>query len=73
MNESILKTDPTFKHIETKFTDKIDIDLEISKYSDFQKRGFSFVADNENLPFKDAQFDLYIASLSLNLVGNYKA
>lgn len=48
-----MKADSTFKHVETSYSGKIDIDNEISKYSDYQKWAFSFVGDSENLPFKD--------------------
>ena len=62
--------DPKFKHIELDIEGKAEIDQLISPYSDYEKRGFSIQADNENLPFLDSQFDLYIASLSLHLVTN---
>jgi len=53
INNSLLKADQTFKHIEPEFQDKVSIDSQISHYSDYQKRCFSFVADNEKLPFAD--------------------
>ena len=37
VNQSVMKADSTFKHIETSYFEKIDIDNEISKYSDYQK------------------------------------
>ena len=73
INKSLLSHDSTFKHIEADISGKQNIDLLISPHSDYQKWCFSFVADNECLPFEKEQFDLYLAVLSLMLVSDYKA
>jgi len=52
INKSILKADMTFKHIEIDLKGKTELDT-ISKHTDYQKWCFSFVADNECLPFKE--------------------
>jgi len=51
--------------------------IDIEKYidgmgSDISKKLFCIQADNEKLPYPDNSFDLYLSSLSLMLVNNYK-
>jgi len=72
INSSYIKLDPSFEHIEATFEGKTCVDTAIAPFSECDKWCFSFLADNENLPFKDEQFDLYLACLSLMLTTNYK-
>ena len=48
-----MKFDDGFIHVETEIKEKISIDSLNLTHNEFDKRCFSFTADNQNLPFKD--------------------
>ncbi|CAI2375877.1 unnamed protein product [Moneuplotes crassus] len=63
--------DPNVKIESLEESESIDVDKEISRFSDrFSKRIFSLRANNEFLPFPDGCFDVYISTLSLMIVPN---
>jgi ubiquinone/menaquinone biosynthesis C-methylase UbiE len=49
-----------------------DRSIEVPKISAGERLVIAGVANNEALPFKEGQFDCYLANLSLMLVDNYK-
>lgn len=49
-----------------------DRSIEVPKIAAGERLVIAGVANNEALPFKDGQFDCYLANLSLMLVDNYK-
>ena len=51
---------------------ELPVGFEIPNINSFSRMVIAGIANNEALPFKDGQFDCYIANLSLMLVDNYK-
>lgn len=72
INSFVKKEDEEIKHVGFDFKENIYVPTEISKYETFKKWIFSFVADNQSLPFENEQFDLYLSVLSLMIVIDYK-
>jgi ubiquinone/menaquinone biosynthesis C-methylase UbiE len=73
MNERVLQLPGSKAVFKTEETEgQLNIEQELAKHGDLSESRFAqfMLGNNEQLPFEDAQFDSYVANLSLHLVNN---
>eukprot|EP00343_Euplotes_focardii_P001087 CAMPEP_0205803470 /NCGR_PEP_ID=MMETSP0205-20121125/6130_1 /ASSEMBLY_ACC=CAM_ASM_000278 /TAXON_ID=36767 /ORGANISM="Euplotes focardii, Strain TN1" /LENGTH=197 /DNA_ID=CAMNT_0053071593 /DNA_START=668 /DNA_END=1261 /DNA_ORIENTATION=- len=49
----------------------VDVEKEVSELGDGVSKVFNLIANNEQLPYPDSYFDLYLSSLSMMIVSNH--